>query len=98
MSEREGQLSEHQEEIEAALRQLQETQQLYAKMDGFVKEKRQTLLEREAALRRESQQLELRRRRRRRRTRSWRRSARGGWTRRRGDAAAGEGGRAGEAA
>ena len=62
VSEREGQLSEHQEEIEAALRQLQETQQLYAKMDGFVKEKRQTLLEREAALRRESQQLELRRR------------------------------------
>lgn len=62
MSEREGQLSEHQEEIETALRKLQDTQQLYAKMDGFVKEKRQALLEREAALRRETQQLELRRR------------------------------------
>lgn len=60
MAEREVRLSEHQEEIEEALSKLKDTQQLYAKMDGFVKEKRQQLLEKETELKRRDQQLDLR--------------------------------------
>lgn len=39
-------MSEHQEEVESALANLRETQALYAKMEGFVKEKRQSVLAR----------------------------------------------------
>ena len=60
MAEREARLSEHQEEIEEALSKLKDTQQLYAKMDGFVKEKRQHLLSKETELKRKEQQLDLR--------------------------------------
>lgn len=51
-------MSDHQEEIEAALVNLKETQELYSKMDSFVKEKRQTLLEKESLLQKQQQQLE----------------------------------------
>ena len=52
-------MSEHQEEVESALANLKETQALYAKMEGFVKEKRQSVLGKETELRRLEQQLEL---------------------------------------
>lgn len=52
-------MSEHQEEVESALANLRETQALYAKMEGFVKEKRQSVLGKETELRRLEQQLEL---------------------------------------
>lgn len=45
--------------METALANLKETQALYAKMDGFVKEKRQAVLNKETELRRQEQQLEL---------------------------------------
>ena len=45
--------------MESALANLKETQELYTKMDGFVKEKRQQVLSKETELRRVEQQLEL---------------------------------------
>ena len=45
--------------MESALANLKETQELYTKMDGFVKEKRQQVLSKETELRRAEQQLEL---------------------------------------
>ena len=60
LSEREAKMTAYSEEAETALAKLADTQALFGKMDVFLKERRQAVLEEEASLRRQKEQIALR--------------------------------------
>ena len=60
LSEREAKMTAYSEEAETALVKLADTQALFGKMDVFLKERRQAVLEEEASLRRQKEEIALR--------------------------------------
>ena len=60
LSEREAKMTAYSEEAETALAKLADTQALFGKMDVFLKERRQAVLEEEASLRRQKEEIALR--------------------------------------
>ena len=59
-AEREAKLTAYSEDMESALAKLSDVHSLFTNMDRFVRERRQTILEQEAALRRQKEELDFR--------------------------------------